>query len=91
MQSLLQEFSAQYDWVIVDTPPVAMLPDAPLLTASVDRVLIVIEAGRTPYDAIQKTVQSIGQKRIIGAVLNRAEASLAAPYGADYAGYYARR
>ena len=33
MRRLLEEARAAYDWVIIDTPPVALLPDAHILTA----------------------------------------------------------
>ena len=33
MKQLLADATAQFDWVIIDTPPVAMLPDANLLAA----------------------------------------------------------
>lgn len=89
MRRLIEESARSYEWVIVDTPPVALLPDAHLLAAMVDRVLLVIEAGKTPYDVIQKSVAMIGKERIIGTVLNRAEASVAAPYAASYDQYYA--
>ena len=88
MRRLLEESSQSYEWVIVDTPPVALLPDAHLLAAMVDRVLLVIEASKTPYDVIQKSIAMIGKERIIGTVLNRVDASTAAPYESTYDHYY---
>lgn len=88
MRALLREAAAAYEWVIVDTPPVGLLPDAHLLASMADRVLLVIEAGRTPYEAIQQAIETVGRERIIGAVLNRATASAGATYG-DYAQYFA--
>jgi capsular exopolysaccharide synthesis family protein len=88
MQALLKEAATRYDWVILDTPPVGLLPDARLLAQGVDRVLMVIRAGSTPYDALQKSVELIGKERILGSVLNRANGSDVTPYGADYSGYY---
>jgi capsular exopolysaccharide synthesis family protein len=91
MQSLLRDSATMYDWVVLDTSPVALLPDARLLAASVDRVLMVIHAGKTPYDAVRKSVELIGRERIVGSVLNRIDAALAAPYGAEYYGLARRR
>jgi capsular exopolysaccharide synthesis family protein len=87
MQRLLATAAGNYDWVILDTPPIGILPDAHLLASAVDRALVVIEAGRTPYDAIQKAIDTIGCERIIGTVLNRADGASAAPYG-QYGYYY---
>ena len=47
MKQLLADAMEQFDWVIVDTPPVAMIPDANLLAAMIDKALIVINACST--------------------------------------------
>ena len=31
MKSLVAEAASRYDWVIIDTPPIGLLPDAQLL------------------------------------------------------------
>jgi capsular exopolysaccharide synthesis family protein len=87
MQRLLATSAGKYDWVVLDSPPIAILPDAHLLAAGIDRAVIVIEAARTPYDAIQKAIDTIGPERLIGAVLNRADGAQSAPYG-KYGYYY---
>jgi capsular exopolysaccharide synthesis family protein len=91
MRRLLLETAAQYDWLILDTPPVALLPDAHLLVANVDRVVLVIEAGKTPYDVIRHSIEAVGRERIIGTVLNRSNASRANSQGPGYDAYYSQR
>ena len=87
MRRVLQEASARFDWVIIDTPPVALLTDAHLLASLVDAVLLVVQAGKTPLAAINKAVEAVGRERILGIVLNRADH--AAVYHAyDYYGAY---
>jgi len=56
MRLVIVEAAGQFDWVIIDTPPVALLPDANLLAAFVDAAILVIGAGLTPLAAIQKAV-----------------------------------
>jgi capsular exopolysaccharide synthesis family protein len=73
MQQLLQEAVEQFDWVIVDTPPVVLLPDANLLAAMVDLSLLVVRANSTPYPLSARAVEAIGHDRILGIVLNQAE------------------
>jgi capsular exopolysaccharide synthesis family protein len=87
MARLLREAAARFDWVILDTPPVALMPDANLLAAMVDVAVLVIGAGQTPFQLIQRAVSAIGRDRIIGVVLNRA-AEDAVPGVSYYAGYY---
>jgi hypothetical protein len=59
-----------------------------LLAAMVDKVLLVIQAGKTPYDIIQKSVATLGKDRIIGSVLNRSDPGTANPYYTHYDDYY---
>jgi len=87
MRRVLQEASARFDWVIIDTPPVALLTDAHLLASLVDAVLLVIQAAKTPLAAINKAVEAVGRERILGVVLNRADhATVYHAY--DYYGSY---
>jgi capsular exopolysaccharide synthesis family protein len=86
MKQLIEEASAQFDWVILDTPPVGLMPDANLLAAMVDTAFVVVNAGETPYPLVKKAVEAIGLERVLGVVLNRADRSAAA--GAYSYGYY---
>ena len=45
MAQVLAEAAASFDWVIVDTPPVVLLPDTNLLARMVDGAIVVIRAG----------------------------------------------
>jgi capsular exopolysaccharide synthesis family protein len=70
MRRLLEEARGGFDWVIVDTPPVAMLPDANLLAAMVDGAVIVVKAGATPFELVTRAVNAVGREKILGVVLN---------------------
>jgi protein-tyrosine kinase len=86
MKHLLDEAAARFDWVIVDTPPVGLLPDANLMARMVDTTLFVVRAGRTPYQVIQKAVAAIGRDRVMGVVLNGTDEALDTSY--NYYRYY---
>ena len=73
MKRVLDEAATRFDWVIIDTPPVGLLPDARLLAEMADTTLFVIRAAKTPYPLIRRAMESIGRERIFGVVLNRAE------------------
>jgi len=89
MKQLLADAAEQFDWVIVDTPPVALMPDANLLAGMIDAALLVISANTTPYPFVQRASAAIGPERILGVILNRADQSaIAHEYG--YYGYYDR-
>ena len=56
--------------MIIDTPPVSLLPDANLLAACVDGVLLVVRAGKAPFQLVKRTVDALGHDRILGVVMN---------------------
>ena len=85
MRRVLQDAAKSFDWVIVDTPPVAVLSDAHLLATLVDTVVLVVKAGSTQFAAMQQAVDAIGRDRILGVVLNCADETQQAAY--SYYGY----
>ena len=84
MRRILTEASARFEWVIVDTPPVGLLADANLLGSLVDGALLVVRANQTPYPAVTRALEAIGRDRVLGVVLNGAQAMP----DSDYARYY---
>jgi len=89
MRRLIDEARGSFDWVIMDTPPVGILPDANLLASMADGAVLVVRAEATPYDLAQRAVASLGHDRILGVVLNRASAVQNSYY--NYSQYYAPR
>jgi capsular exopolysaccharide synthesis family protein len=88
MRRLVGEAAATFDWVIIDTPPVVLLPDANLLAAMVDGAILVIGAGKTPHKLITRAVDALGRNKILGVVLNRVDRSnVAGGYGYGYYSY----
>lgn len=86
MARLVDEARQAFDWVVVDTPPIGLLSDASLLSQMVDGAILVVKAGSTPYDLVQRAIVALGRDRILGVVLNRADAPNAAGY--KYHAYY---
>jgi capsular exopolysaccharide synthesis family protein len=86
MKAVIAEAIQRFDWVILDTPPVGLMPDAQLLARLVDGVVVVIGANATPYTLVQRVVAEIGADKIIGTVLNRVEESTIPATG--YYGHY---
>jgi capsular exopolysaccharide synthesis family protein len=86
-EALVQAAAREYDWVVIDTPPVGLLTDANLIVRLADAVVMVVAAGRVAYRELQRAADALGRDRIIGVVLNRvAEQPFSAEYGYD--GYY---
>lgn len=76
-RAALDEVSATYDAVIIDSPPVLTVADSNLLAPLVDGVVIVVDASRTRRPQLANTIRSIESAggRILGIVLNKARAS----------------
>jgi capsular exopolysaccharide synthesis family protein len=83
MRRVLAEAAKRFEFVIIDTPPVALLPDAHVLANLVDGVLLVVESGRSPLPALKKAIDAVGRARVMGVVLNRATTDV---HGGNY--YY---
>lgn len=86
MRRLVEEARETFDWVVIDTPPIGLLSDASLLAQMADGAILVVKAGATPYDLVQRAVAALGRDRLLGVVLNRADAPNAAGY--KYHSYY---
>ena len=87
MRRVLEEAGDRFEWVIIDTPPVALLTDAHLLSSLVHAVVLVVQSGKTPLPAIKTAVEAVGRERILGVVLNRVEDAAQSAY--SYYGYRA--
>jgi protein-tyrosine kinase len=88
MRQLVHEARNTFDWVILDTPPVALLTDASLVSGMTDGALIVVKAGETPWDLVERAVHAVGRERTLGVVLNRATGQLPSTGYYDYYNYY---
>ncbi len=76
MREVLHECEQRFDWVLVDTSPVAVLPDAQVLGRLVGAVILVIGAGSTPAETVERAVAELGgSEAVFGIVLNRVDES----------------
>lgn len=90
MGTLLEHARREYDWVLLDTAPLAVLPDANLLADHVDGAVLVVSAGDTTFDLVDTAIRVIGRERILGVVLNGVDPRDMST--ANYhANYYGRR
>jgi capsular exopolysaccharide synthesis family protein len=70
---VLATLGGQFDFTIIDVPPVNHYADASVLAPKVDGVILVVEADRTAVadaEAAKRTLNRVGA-RILGVVLNR--------------------
>jgi tyrosine-protein kinase Etk/Wzc len=89
IREVIDDCAARFDWVLIDTTPVGVLPDAHLVARLAGGVVFVIGAGSTPAAAVERAIGELGSESIIGIVLNRVD-DRRIP-GADYYGRYRTR
>lgn len=72
MKQAVETMSANFDYVVIDSPPVSSFADSLILSSLVEGVIIVVKARITPREMAQRTkahLQSVGAK-ILGVVVN---------------------
>jgi len=69
----LVELRQQFDFVLVDAPPVNAFADAPLLAKLADGVVLVVQANSTRREAAKNAVERLtaAKVQLLGAVLNK--------------------
>ena len=89
MQEVLHQAKAQFDVVLLDSPPLLAVTDAAVLATMVDGVILVIRTERTKRDAVRRALGHIRsvRGRLLGAVLNDVDLRSGAYYG-SYGHYY---
>jgi capsular exopolysaccharide synthesis family protein len=87
MRALLEESAREFDWVLLDAPPVGIMPDANLVARLTQGVIFVLGAGSTPHRLVERAVTEIGRESIVGVVLNRIDPS-SLPETGYYEEYY---
>ncbi|HBB89831.1 MAG TPA: hypothetical protein DC047_19670 [Blastocatellia bacterium] len=94
MKRLLEIVGESFNYVVIDSPPIASFTDGVLISSLVDGVLLVVHGGKTSRQVVKRArqmLQEIGAK-IIGVVLNKAELNAGNDYYYHYGykGYYSR-
>jgi len=84
--ALLQDARRDYDYVIVDTSPLLLVPDTRIFQSWVDGVLLMVSAHRTPRKLVSEALSMINPSKLVGVVFNRDDQPLPGYYG--YSGYY---
>jgi capsular exopolysaccharide synthesis family protein len=88
--TLIQELRRNFNWVLIDSPPVISLTDSVILASLTDMVAFVVRHSENDKEMIRRcvtTVRNVNQ-HVVGAILN--DVDLARSHYRDYyyAGYY---
>lgn len=77
IKELLKELSIHYDYIFLDTPPIALVSDPITIATYSDAVILTIAYGETEIETAKKSVASLKQVNayLIGTILNKTPAS----------------
>lgn len=75
VDALFDECSREYDYIIIDTPPINVVTDATVLADKIDGYLLAVRAGFSSVDDIKQTVHSLEQvdAKILGIMLENVD------------------
>lgn len=71
VDSFLDQVKPLWDFIIFDTPPVALVTDAQLLATKVDGVIVIVRKRHTQKELLVKSKSLLERARILGVVYNR--------------------
>ena len=89
LQSLLTELRQQYDYVVIDTPPVGPVSDCALLARWMDGLVLIVTAHKTPRKQLEHALNTLEGAPVLGIIFNRDDKARAG-YRRDYRGYFPR-
>lgn len=67
---LLDELSASFDWVIIDSPPLLPLADAAMWMKLSDGLLLVIREGLVQSKPLKRAIEMLDKNSVLGIVVN---------------------
>jgi len=75
MASLIEELKGRYSdrLILFDMPPVLSGDDVIAFSSHLDAVMLVVEEGRTTQDELSRAYELLGDEKVLGTVLNKAE------------------
>jgi capsular exopolysaccharide synthesis family protein len=83
---LFEEARLQYDYVVIDTPPLLPVPDTRIIGKHVDGFLLVLRAHKTRTKLFDEAARVLESSKVVGVIFNESdEAALADSYTAGYA------
>ena len=89
-EELIASWSTEFDFLILDSPPVLSTPDSLLLSRLVDGTILIANFNKTTFDAAQKAIKSFADinTHILGIIINKVNLSKSSYYYYDYSHNY---
>lgn len=73
LPALMDQLTAWFDWIIIDSPPVLPLADTSIWMRLANGILLVTRQGTTVKKQLQRGLEAIETSKLLGALVNCAE------------------
>jgi polysaccharide biosynthesis transport protein len=70
LRDLCDVLRAQYEFVLIDCPPILLLSDMLIFAEMVDGIIMIVRAESTTNDTFTKALDTLGTDKVLGIVLN---------------------
>ncbi|MGA8866920.1 MAG: CpsD/CapB family tyrosine-protein kinase [Candidatus Sulfotelmatobacter sp.] len=70
LPALMEQLSAWFDWIVIDSPPVLPLADTSIWARQADGILLVTRKGVTQKQHLQRGLEALEQSKLLGALVN---------------------
>ncbi|PHR26299.1 MAG: hypothetical protein COA36_12525 [Desulfotalea sp.] len=90
MKQLMAVLSTQYDFILLDSPPVQSVTDSLMLSQYVDGTIVIVRAGKTTNEDMNSGMKKLNDVRahLLGFVLNGVKSQDMGKYYYGYSTYY---
>jgi succinoglycan biosynthesis transport protein ExoP len=89
MKALVEKLRQNFDYVIIDTPPVGPVIDAKVAMALADKVIFMVRWQVTPREMVAQSIDGLGAgRKLAGIVLDAVDESKISRYGPYSSHYY---
>ncbi len=69
-RDIFASLKEEFDYVVVDSPPILPIADSLLIAGLTDEVLVIVRARRTPRELFEQAIETLGAANLVGVVLN---------------------
>jgi polysaccharide chain length determinant protein (PEP-CTERM system associated) len=84
MRDLFDVLREQYDFILIDSPPILPLSDMNIFEEVVDGIVMIVRAESTTRDTVTKALDTLGTDKVLGIVLNDVRQAPFAYYRYNY-------
>jgi capsular exopolysaccharide synthesis family protein len=89
-RALVARVRKEFDYVMIDSPPIAAVADYDLIQAVCDGVMLVVRPDHTPRKLCLQALRTVAKEKLMGTVVNYAEPWLLDGRNPHHTGYYQR-